>query len=232
MVDKMRMRKLKRSLVVIAVIIAAMVLYTEAVNLKTKNMTFRQKLLKAFYPALMWISRGSSKNAVLSNSGSKATVPFYSLNAVLNNGDTLKFESLKGKKILLVNTASDCGYTNQYDDLQKLSEQYKDKLQVIGFPANDFKEQEKGNDTEIAEFCKINFGVTFPLASKSTVIKSAEQNPVFTWLSDAAKNGWNNTAPSWNFSKYLVNEEGVLINYFEPAVSPLSQEVIKAIAEN
>ena len=170
----------------------------------------------------MWVSRANSKNAVLSDGNSKPANPFYSLNTVLNNGDMLNFETLKGKKVLLVNTASDCGYTNQYEDLQKLSEQYKDKLLVIGFPANDFKEQEKGNDSEIAEFCKINFGVSFPLASKSTVIKGTAQNHVFKWLSDASKNGWSNTAPSWNFSKYLVNEQGVLINYFEPAVSPLS----------
>ena len=229
--DKVKLRKLKRFLIVIAVILTALVLYTEAVNLNSKSMTFRQKLLKAFYPALMWISKGKSNNAVLSNNHSRPAIPFYSLNTVLNNGDTLNFETLQGKKILLVNTASDCGYTNQYEDLQKLSEQYKNKLLVIGFPANDFKEQEKGNDAAIAEFCKVNFGVTFPLASKSTVIKGAQQNPVFNWLSDAAKNGWNNTAPSWNFSKYLVNEQGVLTNYFEPAVSPLSKEVTDAVSK-
>jgi glutathione peroxidase len=228
--DKMKRQKLKRFLVVVTVIIAALLVYTEAVNLNTKNMTFRQKLLKAFYPALMWLSRSSNKQPVLSNNGVKPTVPFYSLSTTLNNGSTLQFESLKGKKVLLVNTASDCGYTNQYDDLQKLSEKYKDKLMIIGFPANDFKEQEKGSDAAIAEFCKINFGVTFPLASKSTVIKGSGQNPVFNWLSDASKNGWNNTAPSWNFSKYLVNEEGVLTNYFEPAVSPLSSEVDAAVS--
>jgi glutathione peroxidase len=215
--DKMKRRKLKSLLVVIISIITVILLYTEVVNLNTKNMTFRQKLLKAFYPALMWISRSGSKNAVLSNNHSKPAVPFYSLNTVLNNGSKLNFESLKGKKVLLVNTASNCGYTNQYEDLQKLSEQYKNELLVIGFPANDFKEQEKGNDSDIAEFCKINFGVSFPLATKSTVIKGAAQNPVFNWLSDASKNGWNNAAPSWNFSK--------------PAVSPLSQEVTDAVSK-
>ena len=226
----MKWRKLKRFLIVVAVIITVLVLYTEAVNLNTKNMTFRQKLLKVFYPALMWISKGKSKNAVLSKDHSAPAIPFYSLSTILNNGKTMNFEILRGKKVLLVNTASDCGYTNQYEDLQKLSEQYKDHLLVIGFPANDFKEQEKGNDAAIAEFCKLNFGVTFPLASKSTVIKGTQQNPVFKWLSDASKNGWSNTAPSWNFSKYLVNGEGVLTNYFEPAVSPLSKEVTDAVS--
>ena len=224
------MIKLKRLLVVILVIITAVVVYTEAVTFNTTDMTFRQKLLKAFYPAIMWFSKSSNANVALDKNYAKPPVPFYSLSTVLNTGDTLNFESLKGKKVLLVNTASDCGYTNQYEDLQKLSEQYQDKLMIIGFPANDFKEQEKGNDAAIAEFCKLNFGVTFPLASKSTVIKTAAQNPVFNWLSDASKNGWNNTAPSWNFSKYLVNEKGELTNYFDKAVSPLSKEVTDAVS--
>jgi len=230
---QMKPYKLKRFLVVVSIIIALIVLYTEAVNLNTRNMTFRQKLLKAFYPALMWSSKKAGTNAViLTNNDVKPVIPFYSLSIVLNNGNSLNFESFRGKKVLLVNTASDCGYTNQYESLQKLSEQYKGKLQLVGFPANDFKEQEKGSDAQIAAFCKENFGVTFPLAVKSIVIKGAAQNAVFNWLSDAAKNGWNNKAPSWNFSKYLVNEQGVLINYFDPSISPLSEEVTKAIAEN
>jgi len=229
----MKPYKLKRFLVVVSIILALIVLYTEAVNLNTPNMTFRQKLLKAFYPALMWSSKKAGTNAViLTNNDVKPVIPFYSLSIVLNNGNSLNFESFRGKKVLLVNTASDCGYTNQYESLQKLSEQYKGKLQLVGFPANDFKEQEKGSDAQIAAFCKENFGVTFPLAVKSIVIKGAAQNAVFNWLSDAAKNGWNNKAPSWNFSKYLVNEQGVLINYFDPSISPLSEEVTKAIAEN
>ncbi|MGL1283100.1 glutathione peroxidase, partial [Vibrio parahaemolyticus] len=87
-------------------------------------------------------------------------------------GDTLLFESLRGKKVLIVNTASDCGYTGQYAELEKLNQQYKDKLVILGFPANDFKEQEKRNDKEIAEFCKVNYGVTFTLLKKSSVIVS------------------------------------------------------------
>jgi len=225
------MRKLKRFVLVIAVILIAIVAYTELVNLNTTTMTFRQKLLKAFYPVIMRFSKNDNSTVAQKNTNAKPPVSFYSFSTVLNNGDKLNFESLKGKKVLLVNTASDCGYTNQYEDLQKLSERYKDKLLVIGFPANDFKEQEKGDDKQIAEFCKVNFGVNFPLAAKSSVVKSASQNPVFQWLSDAAKNGWNNTPPTWNFSKYLVNEMGELINYFDKAVSPLSAEVIKAVEE-
>jgi glutathione peroxidase len=135
---------------------------------------------------------------------------------------------LKGKKVLLVNTASDCGYTNQYADLQKLFEKNSDRLIILGFPANDFKEQEKGTDEQIAQFCQINFGVTFPLAKKSSV-KGDHKNEIFKWLSEKNKNGWNSKQPSWNFSKYLVNEQGQLTHYFDPAVSPLSDEVIEAI---
>ena len=100
---------------------------------------------------------------------------------------------------------------------------------MIGFPANDFKQQEKRTDEEIARFCKLNFGVTFPLMKKTVVIKTAEQNEVFQWLTDSTKNGWNNKAPSWNFTKYIVNEEGVLTNYFGASVSPAGKDVIKAI---
>ena len=165
----------------------------------------------------------------LRNGNVSPVASFYDLAVLLNNGTSLSFNTLKGKKILLVNTASDCGYTNQYSELQALYERHKDKLIVIGFPANDFKEQEKGSDAEIAQFCKINFGVSFPLAKKSTVVKSSEQNKVFEWLTHKELNGWNDQQPSWNFAKYLVNEEGMLSHYFDPAVSPLSPELTNEI---
>lgn len=130
---------------------------------------------------------------------------------------------------MLVNTASDRGYTGQYDDLQKLSEQYKDKLLVLGFPANDFKEQEKGSNEEIAEFCRINFGVSFPLMKKSSVVKGADQNKVFEWLTNKNKNGWSNQQPSWNFCKYLVDEEGRLTNYFASTIEPLSADITSVL---
>lgn len=223
------MKKLKRLLIVILLLISTFIVYVLVDNLNVKNMTLRQKVLKTLYPAFIWITKASGKNMEKLSGTKIPIVSFYTLSDTLNNNTGLNFETLKGKKILLVNTASDCGYTNQYDDLQKLSELYKDKLVVIGFPANDFKEQEKGSDDDIAQFCKLNFGVTFPLAKKSSVIKSAQQNPVFNWLTNAAKNGWNDKAPTWNFSKYLVNENGVLVNYFDPSVSPLDKEVINAI---
>jgi len=103
------------------------------------------------------------------------------------------------------------------------------ELVIIGFPANDFSEQEKGSDKEIAQFCQANYGVTFMLAAKSSVVKGAQQNQVFRWLSDISYNGWSQQAPEWNFSKYVVNASGVLLYYFGPAVSPLSEEVRAAL---
>ncbi|MBI5858982.1 MAG: glutathione peroxidase [Sphingobacteriales bacterium] len=195
-------------------------------------MTVRQKILKAVYPALMWWTKIRGKNVThLQNEQKQPVVSFYSLKGTLNNGLQLDFASLKGKKVMLVNTASNCGYTDQYEALQKLYEEHKDKLIIIGFPANDFKEQEKGTDEEIAQFCKVNFGVTFPLMKKGTVIKGPEQNEVFQWLTDSAKNGWCNKKPSWNFSKYLVNENGILTHYFGSSISPVSKEVLSAIKE-
>ena len=193
-------------------------------------MTLRQKVLKAIYPAWMWYAKMRGKNVTeLKNEQKQPPVSFYTLKGTLNNGTVFDFSSLKGKKVMLVNTASDCGFTDQYEALQKLSEEYKNKLVVIGFPANDFKQQEKGSDEEIAQFCKLNFGVTFPLMKKTVVIKTAEQNEVFKWLTDSAKNGWNNKPPSWNFAKYIVNEQGILTNYFGSSISPAGKDVIKAI---
>ncbi len=219
--------KLKRIVTVLFFLCIAFAAYVIVINRNTTNMTVRQKILKAIYPAIMWLS--GKKSETLSNVKAAPAIPFHSLHTVTNDGKNFDFAQLKGKKVLLVNTASDCGYTNQYDELQRLYKQYESKLTILGFPANDFKEQEKGNDADIAQFCKVNFGVSFPLMKKSTVIKSTVQNDIFKWLSDSTKNGWNNQAPKWNFSKYLVDESGVLIHYFDPAVSPLSKEVINAI---
>lgn len=214
------MRKLKRLIIVLLLLITVFVVYVEIVNRNSKNMTYRQKVLKAVYPAFMWITKLTGTNTKMKNESAKSpVVSFYDLSATQIDGKELKFADFKGKKLLLVNTASDCGYTNQYADLQKLYDQFKDKLLVIGFPANDFKEQEKGSDEEIAQFCQKNYGVTFPVMKKSVVIKSAQQNPVYQWLTDSSKNGWCNQQPSWNFSKYLVDENGVLANYFDPSVS-------------
>ena len=194
-------------------------------------MNFKQRFLKTLYPAIMFLSRATGKKARImeDTTNSVATASFYNFGVHLNNGSELRLETLKGKKVLLVNTASNCGYTGQYDELQKLSQAQQDRLVIIAFPANDFKEQEKGSDEDIAEFCRVNYGITFPLAKKSTVIKGNEQNEIFKWLSTKELNGWNDQQPTWNFSKYLVDETGVLVKYFDPGVSPLSAEVMKAV---
>jgi glutathione peroxidase len=194
-------------------------------------MTPKQKILQLFYPVTRNIKKFVAGNtSVLINDAHKSPLKsFYSLSTVTNHGTLINFDQFKGKKVLLVNTASDCGYTGQYDELQKLYEQYQNKLFVLGFPANDFKEQEKGSDEEIAQFCKINYGITFPLIKKSSVIKGNSQNEVYQWLSNKNLNGWNDQQPTWNFAKYLVNENGVLTNYFAPFVSPLSKDVIAAV---
>ncbi|MEO5683395.1 MAG: glutathione peroxidase [Chitinophagaceae bacterium] len=221
---------LKKASLVIVMFIIAFGGYVLIINRNAVNMTGRQKLLKAVYPVLTWINKLTNKNMeAFAPPGIVPPVSFYTLKAVLNDGSTLDMTSLKGKKILLVNTASDCGYTGQYDQLQQLYSQYNTSLVVIGFPANDFKEQEKGTDSDIAAFCKKNYGVTFPLVQKSTVIKSTDQNAIFQWLSDPAKNGWNSNAPSWNFCKYLVNEEGALTAFFSSGIDPMGEEMTKAI---
>jgi glutathione peroxidase len=193
--------------------------------------SFRQKLLKKLYPLIMRLSGSGRRGKVLENQkAAPAPTPFYDLASQLNSSKSLPFADLKGKKVLLVNTASNCGYTNQYEELQKLSEQYAGELVVLGFPANDFAEQEKDDDHTIEQFCQVNFGVSFPLMKKSVVVKQAGQHPVYQWLSNARLNGWNEQAPDWNFSKYLVSEDGRLTHYFGPAVSPLSETVTKHLA--
>ena len=220
----------KKIVLVLALVIVAFWGYVEIINVNSENMTVRQKILKAVYPVFTWLAKaGEKNNDELSNNSVKPRVSFYSLKGVLNDGRVLEFNSLKGKKILLVNTASDCGYTPQYTELQKLYEQYHENVVVIGYPANDFKEQEKGSDEEIAKFCRQNFGVTFPLMKKTVVIKTSEQNAMFKWLTDSSQNGWNNKPPSWNFTKYLVNENGMLVNYFGSSISPEDKDVLAAI---
>jgi glutathione peroxidase len=212
---------------VLAVIIISVVLLL----IKRRNMTWHQSLMKTFYPLIMLRGKlfDNGKNVWENKEQVKPLISFYSLQATLNNGTVIDFSRFKGKKVLLVNTASDCGFTGQYDELERLAEQYSDQLVVVGFPANDFKQQEKKDDAAIAAFCKINYGVTFQLAKKSHVLKGTDQHPVFQWLSDAGRNGWCKQEPVWNFCKYLVNEEGLLIAFFPQTVSPLHKRVVNLI---
>jgi glutathione peroxidase len=195
-------------------------------------MTTRQKILKLIQPALAGISRLSGKNAdVLHNSDNKEpAVPFYSLKFNTADGKEVSFEQYRGKKVVLVNVASFCGYTAQYAGLEKLYEENKGKVVVLGFPANNFANQEPGNDAEIASFCRLDYGVTFPIFKKSSVLKP-EQNAVYTWLSDPKVNGWNTWVPSWNFCKYVVDEKGNLTDFFGSAITPDSIEMRNALKQ-
>ncbi|MBC8256439.1 MAG: glutathione peroxidase [Candidatus Marinimicrobia bacterium] len=145
---------------------------------------------------------------------------FYALSAENINGERISMETYKGKQVLVVNLASKCGYTYQYEGLQTLYETYSDSLVVLGFPSNDFLWQEPGTNVEINEFCTTNYGVTFPMFSKIHV-KGRKQHPVYEWLSDSKLNGWNDDSPSWNFNKYLLDENGNLVEWFSADVEPL-----------
>lgn len=144
------------------------------------------------------------------------------------DGKELSLSQYRGIKMLIVNTASECGYTPQYEELQKLHEQYGSKVVVLGFPANNFGSQEPGSNAEIATFCKTNYGVTFQMFEKISVI-GKDQSPLYKWLSTKEENGWNDQAPKWNFCKYLIDEKGMLIKYFPSKVKPLSDEIVNAL---
>lgn len=141
------------------------------------------------------------------------------------DGKTLNLAKYKGKKILIVNTASECGFTPQYAELEKLARQYKDKLVVIGFPANNFGGQEPGANLQIKEFCQKNYGVTFPLASKVSV-KGEDIDPLFKYLTTAQNPDFTGDV-KWNFEKFLIDENGKLIHRFRSAVKPLSEDLTK-----
>jgi glutathione peroxidase len=144
------------------------------------------------------------------------------------DGDDISLSDFRGKKILIVNVASECGYTPQYRGLQQLYSKYSDKLVVLGFPANDFGHQEPGTNQEIKTFCSTNYDVTFPMFEKISV-KGTDMHPLYKWLCTPADNGWNDKAPNWNFCKYLINEKGELIKYYSFAVEPLSDEIVNEI---
>ena len=151
---------------------------------------------------------------------------FHALSALDIHGKTLSMQELKGRKVMVVNTASECGYTPQYEQLQELYEAYKDKgLVIIGFPCNQFGGQEPGSEQQIESFCQKNYGVTFPLMSKVEV-KGDGQHLVYQWLSSKEQNGVMDSSVKWNFHKYLVDENGNLVMSLESGVSPLDERVL------
>lgn len=140
------------------------------------------------------------------------------------DGKEISLSQFKGKKLLIVNVASECGYTPQYKNLQALHEQYGSKLVVIGFPANNFGGQEPGSSSEIKTFCTKNYGVSFQMMEKISV-KGSDMHPLYKWLSNKDENGVCSEAPSWNFCKYLVDENGKIIKFFNSKVDPLSKDI-------
>lgn len=157
------------------------------------------------------------------------TASFHSLSAVSIDGETIPMSKYKGKKIIILNVASKCGYTPQYADWQAFYDKNKENYVVLGFPCNQFLSQEPGTAEEIETFCQKNYGVTFQMFDKINV-KGDGQSSIYKWLSDPTLNGWNSDVPSWNFSKYLVDENGKLLNYFGPKIKPESPE-FKAATE-
>src|SRR5690606_3390294 len=153
---------------------------------------------------------------------------FYDFKVNDIDGNEIDFSQYKGKKVLVVNVASKCGYTPQYAELQKLNEQYGDKVAILGFPANNFGGQEPGTVEDIKQFCTENYGVTFQMFDKVSV-KGVDKHPLYRWLSDKDLNGWNDKEPSWNFCKYFIDEKGELKKLLTSSVKPLDEEIINLI---
>lgn len=157
-----------------------------------------------------------------------STASIYDIKINKLDGTSLDLSSFKGKKILFVNVASECGFTPQYADLQKLYEEHSDKVEIIGVPCNQFGGQEPGEASEIAQFCERNYGVTFTITEKVDV-KGDDQHPLYAWLTSKEKNGVMDATVKWNFHKFLVNEEGELIQMYGSRVNPLDDELLSEI---
>ena len=158
-----------------------------------------------------------------------AQTTFYDFTVKDINGKDYPLSRLKGKKVLVVNTASKCGHTPQYEGLQELYEKYgADDFMIIGFPANNFLKQEPGSDEEIASFCSINYGVTFPMMSKISV-KGNDQHQLYKWLTSKGDNGLEDSKVSWNFQKYMIDEEGQLVGHFSPRTKPDNERLVSWI---
>jgi glutathione peroxidase len=158
--------------------------------------------------------------------GGPVTKSIHSFKVKSIEGGEIDFAKFKGKKILVVNTASKCGYTVQYDALQRISKEYGDKLVVVGFPCNQFGGQEPGTEEEVQSFCKTRFGVSFPLSAKVDV-KGDNIAPVYKWLCSKTENGVLDAEIKWNFNKFLLDENGKMLAYFPSKVTPDSEEILK-----
>jgi glutathione peroxidase len=170
-----------------------------------------------------------NKNLVSNNSTTMERASIHQFKVQDLEGNEFDFSTLKGKKLMVVNTASKCGLTPQYKDLQTIYDKYKDdNFIIVGFPANDFMSQEPGTNDEIATFCERNYGVSFPMMNKISV-KGKEMHPVYQFLTQKAKNGVADSEVEWNFQKYLLNENGQLDMIISPRTLPTDQQIIKWI---
>jgi len=173
----------------------------------------------------------TSEATMESSSDILATKNFhYFTVSALDESGTLKMADYKGKKILVVNVASKCGFTPQYEGLQELHTKYGDKVQVIGFPCNQFMGQEPGGKEEIAAFCQKNYGVTFPISTKVDV-KGNDPHAIYKWLTNKSENQVGDYKVSWNFNKFLIDENGKLVAHYDSKVKPMSEELIAAISK-
>ena len=164
----------------------------------------------------------STKESSMNNNDTTKNIYGFKVEGL--TGGNIDFSSFKGKKILVVNTASECGYTPQYKELQELYEKYKSKLVIVGFPANNFGGQEPGSNSEIKSFCEKNYGVSFPMAAKVSV-KGDDAAPIYQWLTHKDQNGVMDAEIKWNFNKFLLDENGRLITKFESKTTPMSEEI-------
>ncbi|VDH04464.1 glutathione peroxidase [Bergeyella zoohelcum] len=169
-------------------------------------------------------SQKKKNSTVTQKQVAPASIHHFKIKAL--DGSVIDFSQFKGKKILIVNTASKCGYTPQYEQLEKLYQQYKNQLVIVGFPSDNFGGQELDTDKEIASFCKVNYGVTFPMATKVDV-KGNQTIPIFKFLTQKSLNKVKDTEIKWNFTKFLLDEKGKLMDSFPSKVEPLSQEIQK-----
>ncbi len=181
-------------------------------------------LSAAFLSIISWNCQPKFVNTKTMENNSLSTIYDFSVKDI--SGEDFSLSSLKGKKVMLVNTASKCGLTPQYEKLEALYKKYKDQnFVIVGFPANNFGAQEPGTNTEIATFCKLNYGVTFPMMEKISV-KGADIHPLYQFLTQKSKNGVLDSEVSWNFQKYLINEKGELVAMIPPTTSPENQQII------
>lgn len=154
---------------------------------------------------------------------------FYELGFYKNDGTWFSFDQLKGKNVIILNTASACGYTNQYADWEQFYQQNKLRWEILAFPSNQFLGQESGSDAEIAKFCDLHFNLSFPLFRKSDV-RGKSMNAVYQWLTDPVLNGWNKSAPAWNFNKYVIDQNGQLQAFFPSKTKPQDETFIQIIS--